>query len=115
MTKDLQAAWQNAEAKAQAIMAEKDDAIDKVRAKYADKLRKATQDAADAQKVFLDADAAQHVINRDESVDTKVALLVSLGLQEAALGLGFDAYRDDGKPDPAKIAALERLVGLDDE
>jgi predicted DNA-binding protein (UPF0278 family) len=88
---DLRTAWQTAEAKAQAIMAEKDEAIDKVRAKYTDKLRSATQDAADAQKAFLDADAVSALADRDDGF----VVAKSLGLLDAADAVGVTLAGDN--------------------
>jgi hypothetical protein len=90
-TKDLQAAYEAALTKAQAIMAEKDDAIAKVYARYGDKLRQANQDAADAHKLWRDADAAQALADREDGY----AVAKSLGLLDAADSLGLQLAGDD--------------------
>jgi predicted RNase H-like nuclease len=66
-TKNLKKAWQDAESAAIALQNEKDEAIDKVRAKYGDRLRKANDEAAAAQKKYLDAEAAAALVGRDDA------------------------------------------------
>jgi hypothetical protein len=62
----LEQTWRDLEAKAQKIMAEKDEAIAKVREQYTDQAAQANEDAADAQKAFLDADAAAALLDRPD-------------------------------------------------
>jgi hypothetical protein len=64
---DLKQEWQDKESKAIALVAEKDDAIDKIRTKYTDKLRKANDEAAKAQKAYLNAEAAAALVGRDDA------------------------------------------------
>jgi hypothetical protein len=79
--KKLREEWETAEAKAIQIQGEKDKAIDDVRAKYGEQQRNAGDDAAAKQKLFLDADAAQALADRDDlDDDGKRALADSLGL-----------------------------------
>jgi predicted DNA-binding protein (UPF0278 family) len=66
-TKNLKKAWQDAESAAIALQNEKDEAIDKVRAKYGEKQRKAVDDAAAKQKLYLDAEAAAALVGRDDA------------------------------------------------
>jgi hypothetical protein len=74
----LEQTWRDLEAKAQRIMADKDEAIAKVRERYADKQRQANQDAADAQKAYLDADAAAALLDRPDGADVAAALGLTL-------------------------------------
>lgn len=62
----LRADYEQAEAKAQKIMAEKDDAIAKIRDKYTDRLRTANDDAAAAQKRLLDAEVVEALRDRPD-------------------------------------------------
>lgn len=79
--KKLQADSKSAEKAAQALMAEKDEAMQKVRDKYWKRLQDANDKAAAAQKEWMDAEAAQALMDRDElSDDGKRALADSLGL-----------------------------------
>ncbi len=66
MTKDLKKAYEDAEANAQKIMAERDEAMAKVRERFDDRLRKANADAADAQKRFMDAEVIQSLLDRPD-------------------------------------------------
>lgn len=77
MTKDLKKAYEDAEDKAQKIMAERDEAMDKVRSRFDDRLRKANQDAADAQKAWMDAEAVEALKDRPDGE----AVAASLGLK----------------------------------
>ena len=76
-TKDLEKAWRDAEAEAVRLQNEKDDALDKVRAKYAKRQRAAVDKAAKAQKVFLDAEAADALRDRPDGE----AVAEALGLE----------------------------------
>jgi hypothetical protein len=78
ITADLKTAYEQAEAKAQKLMAEKDDAIDKVREKYASKLQQANQYAADAQKAWNDAVAAEALLDRPDGEAVADALGLTL-------------------------------------
>lgn len=77
-TSDLKKAWQDAEAAAVALQNEKDDAVDKVRAKYADRQRKAVDKAAKAQKAYLDAEAADALRDRPDGEAVAEALGLKL-------------------------------------
>lgn len=77
-TDDLKAKWEKAEADAQKLMADKDDAVAKVFARYADRLQKANQRAADAQKEWNDAVAAQGLVGRDDAEDVADRLGLTL-------------------------------------
>lgn len=77
----LRAEFEQTEAKAQNLMAEKDDAVQKVREKYADKLRDLNNQAAAVQKKLNDAEAAQGIADRDDlDDDGKQRLAENLGL-----------------------------------
>lgn len=78
-TKDLKDKWQAAEAEAIRLQNEKDDAIDKVRAKYGDRLRKKVEAAAAAQKKFLDAEATDALRERPDQ-EAAAAKAAELGL-----------------------------------
>lgn len=56
-----------AEAKAYKLQAEKDEALQKVRDKYTDRLRDANDEAAAAQKELCDAEAAAALVGRDDA------------------------------------------------
>lgn len=78
----LRSAYEKAEADAQKIMAEKDEALSKIRDRYGDKLRAANDDAAAAQKRLGDAVAAQALANRTDMDDAaKQNLATRLGLE----------------------------------
>lgn len=76
-TKELEAKWRAAEADAVRLQNEKDDQIDKVRARYADRQRKAVDKAAKAQKAYLDAQAADALRDRPDGE----AVAEALGLE----------------------------------
>jgi DNA-nicking Smr family endonuclease len=78
-TKDLKTAWQDAEAKAHKLQADKDQALAKVRDRYADKQRKANDEAAAAQKAYLDAQATDELRSRDDQ-DEAARIAENLGL-----------------------------------
>jgi formate hydrogenlyase subunit 6/NADH:ubiquinone oxidoreductase subunit I len=63
----LRAEYEHAEEKAQSLMADKDDALQKVIDKYRDKMRDANQRLADAQKALCDAEAAAALVGRDDA------------------------------------------------
>lgn len=75
--KKLQADYEKAEEHAQKIMADKDEAIQKVRDRYGERLQKANQKAADAQKEWADAEAANALLDRPDGE----ALAERLGLE----------------------------------
>lgn len=65
MTKtDLQKAYEDAEAQAQKIMADRDEALAKVRDRYDDRLRKATDKVAQAQKALLNQQVLESLKDR---------------------------------------------------
>lgn len=76
-TKALKTKWQNLEAKAVDLQNEKDADLDKLRAKYADRQRKAVDEAAAAQKEYLDAEAVQPLLDRPDGE----AVAKALGLE----------------------------------
>lgn len=76
MTKDLQKAFEDAEAKAHEIQADRDEALRKVRDRFDDKLRKAVDKAAEAQKAWLDAQVAESLKDRPDGE----AIAASLGV-----------------------------------
>lgn len=76
--KDLKQAWLDAEADAIRLQGEKDDAIDKARAKYAKRQRAAVDKAAAAQKAYLDADAAGALLDRPDGEAVADALGLTL-------------------------------------
>jgi hypothetical protein len=84
-TKDLKTAWQDAEAKAQDIMAQKDEAITKVRDRFTAKLQDATDKAAHAQRAYLQAEAAQGLVGRDDAGITAARLIEEGGLTPEAV------------------------------
>jgi DNA-nicking Smr family endonuclease len=63
----LRSDWEKAEEKAQKLMADKDEALAKVRDRYTDKLQDANDDAAAKQKLYLDAEAAQALVGRPDA------------------------------------------------
>lgn len=63
----LRSDYEAAEAKAQKLMADKDEALEKVRDRYGDRLRKANDDAAAAQKALADAEAAAALVGREDA------------------------------------------------
>lgn len=74
---NLREKYEKAEADAQKIMADKDEAIQKVRDRYGERLQKANQKAADAQKEWADAEAANALLDRPDGE----ALAERLGLE----------------------------------
>lgn len=66
MTKDLKQKWEDAEAEAQKIMAEKDEAMAKVRERYDERLRKANARAAEAQTAFLNHEVLESLRDRSD-------------------------------------------------
>jgi hypothetical protein len=77
-TKDLEAAYKDAEAKAFKVQTDRDEAITKVRAKYDDRLRKANNETAQAQKAWLDAQAADALLDRPDGEEVARALGLEL-------------------------------------
>jgi hypothetical protein len=77
-TDKLREDWQKAEAEAIRIQAEKDKAIDEIRAKYGDRQRKAVDEAAAKQKVYLDAEAAAALVGRPDGPAVAAALGLTL-------------------------------------
>jgi hypothetical protein len=75
-TDTLEHAYRTAEAKAQKLMADKDEAIQKVKDRYAQKLQDANVEARDAQKAWADAVAADALLDRPDGQ----AVAASLGL-----------------------------------
>lgn len=63
----LHGEYEKAERAAHALMAEKDEHLQKVLDRYRDKLQQANQDAADAQKALCDAEAAAALVGRDDA------------------------------------------------
>jgi hypothetical protein len=63
----LRSDHEQAEQKAQKLMADRDEALAKVRDRYDDKLRAANEEARDAQKAYCDAEAAQALVGRDDA------------------------------------------------
>jgi hypothetical protein len=76
---DLEQDWKDKESAAQKIMADKDEAMRKIYDKYAKRLKDATAEAAEAQKRYLDADAATALVGRDDGE----IVANNLGLTEA--------------------------------
>lgn len=74
----LEKAWRDAEAKAVKLQNEKDEAVSKVRDRFGDKLRSAVDEAASAQKAFLDAEVVESLRDRPDGEDVARALGVSL-------------------------------------
>lgn len=75
---ELKKRFTDAEAKAHKLQAEKDDALAKVRSRFGDRLRKATDDAAAAQKAWLDAEAAESLKDRPDGEQVAQTLGLSL-------------------------------------
>jgi DNA-nicking Smr family endonuclease len=84
-TKDLKAAWQDAEARAQDLQAKKDEAIQNVRDRFVAKLQDATDKAAHAQRAYLQAEAAQGLVGRDDAGITAARLIEEGGLTPEAV------------------------------
>jgi hypothetical protein len=78
--KKLRADFEQAESKAQKLMAEKDEAIAKVRERYGDKLREANDAAAAKQKALCDAEATAALIERYPDEDERRSVMASRGL-----------------------------------
>lgn len=78
MTQDLEQKWRAAEARAQKLMADKDQAIQNVKAKYAEKLQAANDEAHHAQKEYLDAMAADALRDRPDGQAVAQALGLTL-------------------------------------
>jgi hypothetical protein len=74
----LRADLEKAEQAAYKLQADKDDAVEKARSKYADKLRKANDDAAAAQKALADAEAANALMDRPDGPSVAEALGLKL-------------------------------------
>jgi DNA anti-recombination protein RmuC len=74
----LRADYEKAEQHAQKIMADKDDAVAKVQEKYGDRLRKANDQAAAAQKALMDAEAANALLDRPDGQSVAEALGLEL-------------------------------------
>jgi hypothetical protein len=72
--------YERLERVAQDVMAEKDEAIAKVRERYGDKLRRATDEAAAKQKEWMDAEATAALIERYPDPDERRAVMASRGL-----------------------------------
>lgn len=78
----LRSESEKAERDAQRLMADKDEALEKVRAQFGDKLRKANDRAAAAQKALSDAEAAQALAAREGTSDeVKRDIADRLGLE----------------------------------
>lgn len=75
---DLRKKYEAAEAKAQKLQSEKDDAFAKLRTRYADKLAKAVDEAAAAQKALNDAEAADALKDRPDGESVAQSLGLSL-------------------------------------
>jgi DNA anti-recombination protein RmuC len=74
----LRSDYEKAEQHAQKIMADKDDAVAKVQEKYGDRLRKANDQAAAAQKALMDAEAANALLGRPDGESVAEALGLKL-------------------------------------
>jgi hypothetical protein len=77
-TDSLRDKWEKAEAKAVEVQASKDDAVAKVRERYADKQRKANDAAASAQKEYNDAVAAEALLDRPDGAEIAERLGLTL-------------------------------------
>lgn len=64
--KKLRSDYEKAEAKAQKIMADKDEALAKIRERFTERLQAANDDAAAKQKVWADAEAANALLDRPD-------------------------------------------------
>lgn len=85
---DLEHAWLQAEAKAQKLQADKDAALTKVRDQYNTKVAKAVDEAAAAQKAYLDDQVIQSLLDRiDPDAPDPDAERARIQAQAAALGL----------------------------
>ena len=86
----LKDAYDKADAKAAKLNGDyetkRQDALARLKEQYADKIAEATQEAADAQKAYLDAQVVQDLLDRPDG-ETLGQTLVSQG------GLSEDAYR----------------------
>lgn len=79
MTKEFKKAFEQAEEKAQKIMADRDEAMAKLRDRFDERLRKANQEAAEAQKEWMDAEAVEALRDRPDGEDVARSLNLSLG------------------------------------
>lgn len=92
--KDLEKAWKDAEAEAVRIQNEKDAAIDKIRDRYTKRQQQANQKAADAQKRFCDATAANALLDHPDGQNVARSLVASGALDRKtveAAGITLDA------------------------
>lgn len=76
----LKKRYEDAEAKAQKLQAEKDDALAKVRDRYSDKLAAAVDAAAAAQREWLNAEVVGSL--RDRPDGEQVAQTLGLSLED---------------------------------
>ena len=76
--KQLRKAYEDAEAKRAKLQADKDEAVEKARARYAGKLRAAVDEAAAVQKALIDAEAAEALKDRPDGEKVAQALGLSL-------------------------------------
>jgi hypothetical protein len=87
----LRKASDDAHTKVHALQAEKDEAMQKVRTKYTDRLRTAIDKAAAAQKELCDAEAAGALADRPDGPAVAKALVEQGGLSaEAVAAVGID-------------------------
>jgi chromosome segregation ATPase len=63
----LRVRYEKLEAKVHKLQADKDDALQKVRDRFFDRLREANDDLAAAQKALADAEAAQALVGRPDA------------------------------------------------
>lgn len=75
---DLETQWRDAETHAQALMAEKDNALQKVKDHYGRQLQAANTKAAQAQKAYLNAQAADALRDRPDGPAVAEALGLTL-------------------------------------
>jgi vacuolar-type H+-ATPase subunit H len=64
---ELQKKYEAAEAKAHKLQADRDEAVAKARDRFTDKLRTAVDEAAQAQRDFLDAQVLESLSDRPEA------------------------------------------------
>jgi vacuolar-type H+-ATPase subunit E/Vma4 len=70
--------YQDAEQRAQKLMAERDEQIQKISDRFNERLRQANQQAAEHQKAWLDAQVAQSLLDRPDGERLAAALGIEL-------------------------------------
>jgi hypothetical protein len=86
----LRSDFEEAVAKSQAVMAEKDAAIEDVRARYGEELRSLNDDAARAQKALNDGEATAALRERYDDAVGEGDLAAAAAVKALAVTLGLE-------------------------